>query len=736
MEQASTTETRNAICRFCHAMCPVRLTLEDGVITNIIGDKDNPVYHGYSCIKGRNFHHFHASPDRIRQPLKRSDDGAFEPVTLDRALDEIARKLRVVIERHGSRSVAMYSGTFSHFCPAGVMTRNAFMDAIGSPMRFSNATIDQPGKPIAMALHGRWGAGPQPFDSSDVCLIIGANPLLSMWGGVPPFNPARRLHRARQRGLKLIVIDPRRTETARKADLHLQCLPGRDPAIVAALINVIIGEKRFDRAFIEDETRGFDGLAAAVAPFTPQRVAAIAGLDPEEIVAAARMFADAGRGIATGGTGSNMAPHGVLLEYLILALNTICGRWIRAGETIPNRGVLFRMSTGYARAEKPRPGWGFGERLRVRGLGDTAAGLPTAALADEILLPGEGQVRALFVVGGNPLANWPNREKVQRALESLDLLVVIDPRLSATAQFADYVIGPKFGFELPATTFASEGIVFYGLSLGMPEPFAQYQPALIDPPEGSEVIEDWRVFYELARRMDLDWSCFGSLYDTDTPPTTDDLLSAFLGRSPVPLEEVKQAPGGRMFPQQSGPAAAKDPDWPFRLELAHSAMLDELATVDRQLGGDSPLALAVRSDAGLDLLLISRRLHGVYNSVGHDLPALAKKVPYNPVFLNPEDAAELGVEDGDTVQLANARGTVSGTASLADDLRRGVVSVAHGFPNSRSANGEPGREGTSTAALLDDELGYDPISGLPVMSAVPVRISVPGRRSGEQRAHG
>ena len=306
------------------------------------------------------------------------------------------------------------------------------MDAIDSPMRFSNATIDQPGKPIAMALHGRWGAGPEPFAESGVCMLVGANPLVSMWGGIPAFNPARRLHQARKRGLKLIVIDPRKTESARKADLHLQCLPGHDSEILAAIIRIVIDEKLYDAKFVQSEAIGFDELAAAVAPFTADRVARSAGLRADDIVAAARMFANGKSGNATGGTGSNMAPHGTLMEYLLLCLNTLCGRWVKAGETVPNLGVLFRMYSGHARAEKPRPGFGFGEKLRVRGFADTAAGLPSAALADEILTPGEGQVRALFVVGGNPLTAFPNREKVQRALESLELLVVIDPQVSAT----------------------------------------------------------------------------------------------------------------------------------------------------------------------------------------------------------------------------------------------------------------------------------------------------------------
>ncbi len=233
-------------------------------------------------------------------------------------------------------------------------------------------------------------------------------------------------------GCKLIVIDPRVTETARKADIHLQCLPGHDVELLAAMLNVIFAEGLQDRDFVAAETQGFEALQAAVAPFTPERVAPLAGVPATQIVAAARAFAGARRGNATSGTGPSMAPYGVLMDYLVLALNTVCGRWVRAGEALPNRGVLFRQFSGVARAEKPRPGVGLGQPLRIRGLTETAAGLPTSALADEILTPGDGQVRALIVVGGNPLLSWPNQAKTRRALESLDLLVVVDPQVSAT----------------------------------------------------------------------------------------------------------------------------------------------------------------------------------------------------------------------------------------------------------------------------------------------------------------
>lgn len=701
-----------AICRFCHATCGMVATLEDGRVTRLIGDIDNPMYAGYSCVKGRNYHAFHESPSRLRAPLRRRSDGGFESASSAAVLDEIAVRTRDILDRHGPRSVAMYGGTFSHFCPAGVMLRESFMDAIGSPMRFSNATIDQPGKPISMALHGKWGAGPQDFADADVCMLIGANPLVSMWGGIPSFNPAKRLHEARQRGLKLIVIDPRRTESARKADLHLQCLPGQDVPLLAAMLNVIVTEGLCDRAFIEAETEGFGALAAAVAPFTPERVAPRAGIEAGSIIEAARMFARAQRGNVTSGTGPSMAPHGVLMDYLVLALNTVCGRWIKAGERMPNRGVLFRQFSGVARAEKPRAATGFGEALRVRGLTDTAAGLPTAALAEEILTPGEGQVKALFVVGGNPLLSWPNQAKTRRALESLELLVVVDPVLSETARHAHYVIGPRFGFESPAITFGNEGITVYGLSLGYPEPFAQYQPQLIEPPAGSDVLEDWRIFYELGRRMGYPLAFRGQPFDMSTPPTTDGLLSQFVARSRVPLEEIKRHPHGAVFPDPKPCAEPRDAEWPHRLQLAAPVMIAELQGIAAQKSEAPAPAGPVMGGEGsaLRLLLVSRREHALYNSVAHDLPALRRRLPHNPAHLNPQDAARLGIVDGAIVEIESAVGGIRAVAHLAPDVREGVVSIAHGFA------------GACTAALIDDATDYEALSGLPRMSALPVTV--------------
>jgi len=386
-------EVRTAICRFCHSFCGVNVTIDQGRVVKVLGDIENPMYHGYTCIKGRQLADQHYHLQRLLRPQTRRN-GGHAAIASARALDEIAGRLAALLERHGPRCVATYTGTYSFPYPAGSAMAASFMDAIGSPMRFSSGSIDQPGKPMAIAFHGRWNAGPHAFADSDTWMLVGANPVVSKWGGIPQYNPGKRLHDAQKRGMRLIVIDPRQTESARKAHLHLQCKPGEDPTILAGIINVIISEGLYDAGFIASDVEGFDALRDAVAGFTPDYVGRRAGVPPAQILEAARTFAGAERGMTTAGTGPNMAPRGTLTEYLVLVINTLCGRWLREGEKMPNPFVLLPERRGRAQAE-PKPwAFGFGEQLRVRGLTDNAGGLSAAALADEILLEGDGQVKA------------------------------------------------------------------------------------------------------------------------------------------------------------------------------------------------------------------------------------------------------------------------------------------------------------------------------------------------------
>jgi anaerobic selenocysteine-containing dehydrogenase len=233
---ASTNRRRTvaSYCRFCHSCCPVLVDVEDGVVTKVRGDPENALYHGYSCVKGRALPEQHRHPDRLLSSLKRRPDGSYEPISSEQAIDEIAAKLSEILRAHGPLAIANYGGTYGQVHPATAPMQIAFMEAIGSPRRFTSMTIDQPGKAIAKGLLGIWMAPAQGFDDADVGLLIGANPLVAISGGLPNANPRRWLHHARRRGFRLIVVDPRQTETASQADVHLQVRPGNDIAIVAA----------------------------------------------------------------------------------------------------------------------------------------------------------------------------------------------------------------------------------------------------------------------------------------------------------------------------------------------------------------------------------------------------------------------------------------------------------------------------------------------------------------------
>ena len=709
-----------SFCRFCHAFCGIKVTVEDGKVAKVIGDVDNPVYRGFTCVKGRALPEQHNHPDRLLHSMKRMPDGTFQAIPVAQAMDEIAARLRDIIDESGPRSVAMYAGTFSFHYPVGNEVAKGFMKAIGSNMRFSSGSIDQPGKGIARALHGTWSAGPQPFSESDTWMLVGANPAISMWGGIPQFDPARRLREAKANGMQLIVIDPRRTEAAANADLFLQPKPGEDPTILAGILRVILTEGLHDAEFVASEVEGFDALVEAVAPFTPAYVEQRAKVPAADVVAAARMFAAGRRGSVTAGTGPNMAPRGTLTEYLIACIQTVCGRWLREGEAVPNPFVLLPPKLARAQADPPIPAWGFGEQLRVRNLGDNAGGLPTAALSDEILLEGEGRVRALFSLGGNPMAAWPDQLKTYEAMQALDLNVTLDIKMSATAKLCDYVIAPKLSLEVDGTTMPNETIWGYGAATtGYPEPYAQFAPAAVDPPEGSEVVEEWEFFYGLAQRLGLQLKVAGVEVSMDDQPTTDDLHHIMTRKARIPLDEVKQHPHGNIWDDPSIVVLAKDEGWAHKLQVGNELMMAELAEV----AGEPLLDHAGYTEAEVfGYRLVSRRMLDVYNSSGRDIPHLVRKYTYNPAFMNPLDLEAEGFTKGDIIEIDSGHAQILGVVEPAPDVVQGVISMAHSWGDAPKYDSEVRTLGSNTGRLSPVDRDFDPITGLPRMSAIPVNV--------------
>jgi anaerobic selenocysteine-containing dehydrogenase len=722
-------ETRPAICRLCPAFCPILVTIEDGRAVEVVGDPEAPLYGGYSCPKGRALPEQHASPARLLHSQKRGPHG-FEPIASAQAIREVAERVQRIVAEHGPRSVALYIGTNALPYPASGQIASAWLRALGSRMLFTSNTIDQPGKQIAMALHGAWHAGGMEFATADAWLVVGQNPLISKSGALPMQNPGRALNDALARGLALIVIDPRRTETARRARVHLQPRPGEDPALLAAMLHVIFAEGLADEAFLRENADGADALRAAVAPFTPELAGARADVPAAEIARAARLFASARRAGGAVGTGPAFATRGNATEYLTLCLITVCGFWPRAGDRASRMNVLLPAYEPKAQPYAPYPARGGGEKLRVRGLESCAAGLPTAALPEEILLEGEGRVRALFCLGGNPMMAFPDQRTTQAALERLELLVTFDPELSATSRLAHYVIAPKLTLETPGMSQSAEALKFFGANVGYAAPFAQYAPALVAPPESSDLIEDWEFFYGMAQRQGIALTIVGfygwgehvesppvvTKLDMARKPSTDELYEIFTRHSRIPLAEVKRFPHGRVFEEVHGVVAPREAGSTARLQLAAPEMLRELAEV---AGEDWR---ACHDASTFPFRLIPRRSNFFVNSSGRSLPALTRGRPWNPAWLHPADLAALGLASGDVARLRSPHDAVLAVVEADDTLRRGVVAMTHAFGANPGEPEDPRAVGTPLGRLLRLDDAWDPISGIPRMGALPIAI--------------
>jgi anaerobic selenocysteine-containing dehydrogenase len=691
--------------------------VRDGRLVSVRGDKDNELFQGYTCLKGRAMPDHLNGPGRLLRSLRRSPDG-FEPIAVETAMDEIAARLSEILDKHGPRSIATYYGTQLQNVPAGALMR-AFSAAIGSEMKFGASSLDKPGRSIAWAMLGKWQAPPQGFSAPDVIMMLGINPMVNGLGGIPAGHPGHWLNERLGSGMELIVVDPRRSDIAKRATLFLQPRPGHDIPILAAMLNVILSERLHDQRFTAENVRNLDALRSAVRTFDPWEVAARSGLDPADLVRAARTFAQAGRGYVVAGTGPHMAGHGTLLEYLALCLDTVCGHWMHAGETVPNAGVFSAPIVPRAQASDPKAAYGFGARSRVRGLGMSAAGMPSATLAEEMLIDGPGRVRALISCGGNPLAAFPDHQQTVRALERLDLLVQVDPFMSQTAELAHYVIAPKMTPEMIGITIKIESSSsIYATGYGFPADYAHYSEPVVDPPPDSEVIEDWELFYGVAQRMHLDL-CVTSQsgesvpLDMNHPPTPDELVALILAGSRVPLDQIKARPGGAFFPADPPVVVVeKQEGWSECLDVGNEELLTDLSVHADAGGGDDPYPFR----------LLCRRLAHVVNS-SYNSRVAGGRPGTNPALLNSADITALGLVKGQEIEIESAHGKIVALVDVDDGLRDGSVSMAFGFGAARDDDQRRIHTiGSSVARLLSTRDYFDPYSGQPRMSSLPVRI--------------
>jgi anaerobic selenocysteine-containing dehydrogenase len=678
------------------------------------GDRENQVTRGYTCQKGRaeaeRIHH----PDRLTTPLRRDGD-AFTPLSATRALDEVAERLSEIVERHGPDSVAVYTGCGGHRTSAGgPWFVRRWLDALGSSRMYTSFTIDSPSLAIA---GNRFFGGPVPVNLLDVeraecVMFVGTNPAASHQLNMPQSSPSARINAGRKRGMKVIVVDPRRSDVARDADIHLQVKPGEDATLLAAMVKVILDRGLQDHDYVDKYVSGVPELHRALGGFDTGYAEERTGVPAEQIEAAAVMFATAGTGGANSGTGLHMAIHHNLATQLVMTLNALCGRYDRPGGMNRVEGALGReFGPDMEPIRLPTP-----PKSRIRGI-SAVNGLfgmyfemPTSTLADEILTPGEGQIRALIVNGGNPALVLAEEASAQKALEDLDLLVVLDLFQSATARHADYVFGVKHPFERVDVSKLMDS--------NYPFPFGQYTEALLDGPQ--ETLEEWEVFWELAMRLGLPLRVGG--LTAERKPTSDELLDAMNKHARVPMSELRKHPSGYAFAERHTASGGVIPNMigheDKRMAAGHPDVLAELRAVRAE---PMPVGGGYDGDGDLRFRMITYRMKEVYCTQGQNLPSLARKRPYNPVLMNAASMQELSLASGDAVLVENAHGRVEGIVEESDAVAPHTIAFAFGWGDPSDPR-PPREKGSNVQRLIPDDWRYDSVTGLALQSGVPVNV--------------
>ncbi len=691
----------------------MEIDIEDGSrIVAVRADRDDPLFKGYSCIKGRQLADQFHSPSRLRFPLRKNPSGVFDPISSSDALDEIAQKLEHVISEHGPRSVATYIGTGAYQNSVGVAVASSWHKGFSSPSFYTSLTIDQPAHRSSLLRLGSWEAGWQNFSDSDVLLAVGYNPLVSSYGpasGLQGTDPFVKLREAKKRGLKLIVIDPRGSELAKQADLWLQVKPGEDPTLLAAIINFILSNNLHDIEFCDEfvESGQLDLLRESVSPFTPEYAATRCGVSPDDIRTAAKIFAGGPKGTAGSGTGPNMAPHGTLMESLTLTLNVLCGRVLKAGDTLESPYMLSPGDTRRAQViapSNPTPG----DPHRVRDLHGLADEMLTNALNDEILLEGDGQVRALIVSGGNPVQAWPDQHKTLEALQSLELLIVIDHRMTATAELADYIFAPRLQLEREDVPNV--------MDRRFPAVYTNYTDRVID--SGDDVLNEWEVFVGLAKRLGTQIALSGGELPIEETLTDGDVIDYVYGNSRLPMSEWRESRG--VIHDNPIIVLPGEPNNGAKFAVCPQDVYLELQEVrDEQSGSD---LLGNFNDSEFPFLLVGRRLKHALNSLGSELPGLARVATTNYAYVHPDDLKDLDAEPGDLLRITSPRSSVVGVAENDPDIKKGVIAMSHSW-GGLSVTDEKVRDiGTPTNRLVSSDSGYDRITGLPIMSAIPIKV--------------
>jgi anaerobic selenocysteine-containing dehydrogenase len=745
-------------CPLCEATCGLEIALAGDQVASIRGDRDDVFSKGFICPKGFALKELHADPDRVRTPLIRRADGTFEPAGWDEAFELIDRRLSPVLAAN-RQAAAVYLGNPNAHLLDNMLYGKVLLRALGTRNVFSASTVDQFPKQMASAL--MFGTGttvPVPdLDRTDHLLMLGANPLASNGSLMTSPDARGRLRALRARGGKLVVIDPRRPRTAREADEHHFIRPGTDAHLLFALVDTLLDEGLADPdERLESICDGVETVRALAVPFTPETVGPICGIEPEAIRRMARELAAAPRAAVYGRIGTCTQEFGTLASWLIDVLNFLTGNLDREG------GAMFPLgAAGHSNAAGP-PGRGRGTAFgrwqsRVRGLDEIFGELPVACLAEEIDTPGEGQVRALITIGGNPVASTPNSARLDGALADLDFMVSVDVYVNETTRHADVILPApsplrRSHYDLALYLFAVRNVANYSPPALAPEPDLPDEWVTILRlsgvaaglgPDADVAMLDEQVARALIQR---------EVSTSESPAsgrTVEEILEALEPRvGPERLLDVmlRTGPYGDGFGSRANgpglslaaleaaphgidlgplqprlPGALRTPSG--KIELAPEPIVVDVdrlrASLTAPRNGDHPV-------------LIGRRQLRSNNSWMHNLPVLVKGKPRCTLHVHPDDADRYDLLDGAEAEVRSRTGSVIALVEVTDAIMPGVVSLPHGWGHDVAgtrqhvAAEQPG----ANSNLLADELLLDRVSGNAVLNGIPVELAPVRARAG------
>lgn len=716
--------TQHVTCPLCEATCGLEVTIDGGQVTGVRGDAADVFSRGFICPKGASLGALHSDPDRLRRPLVRRD-GELVEVSWDEAFAEIDARLPALVNEHGRDAVAVYVGNPAVHNTPTALYGPAFYKALGTKNFYTAGTVDQVPKHFSAGhLFGHGLTIPVPdLDRTDHLLMLGANPMVSNGSLMTAPDARGRLRAIRERGGKIVVVDPKRSRTAELADEHHAIRPGTDALLLFALVQVLFAEDLVALGRLADHVEGVADVRELAEPFTPEAVAAQTGLAADEIRRTARELAAAERAAVYGRIGTTTQAFGTLASWLIDVLNVLTGNLDREG------GAMFPLAAAGQSNARPskRRGFAVGRwRSRVRDLPEVVGELPVATLADEILTPGAGQVRALVTVCGNPCLSAPNSARLEEALPQLEFMVSLDVYLNETSRHADVILPGPTPLERPHYDLA-----LYQLAV---RNVANWTPAALP----TDVPQEWQTLLrltgiisgmgsnadlaalddfvagEMAKRAGVDVSLAAG---RTGPERMIDLLLRG-GPYDLTLADLEAAPHG----VDLGPLRPRIPDIlgtpSGRVELAPPAIVADVPRLAAELG---------KSVNG-QLLLIGRRQLGSNNSWMHNLEPLVRGQNRCTAQLHPTDATRLGLREGGVAIVRSRAGKIEVPVEITDAIRPGVVSIPHGWGHDvdgmRTAVATA-HAGVNSNLLADDTL-LDALSGTAALNGIPVDVE-PGK---------